>query len=147
MFYWILCFLSKVASDIGSIGRTINYCGCGLYYKDVMIVNGTLRVVSEWRHNFEHHSKVVNYAPRRTISDVFRVAASLTIVIHNHKLRSKCVYSTGHQTQVQGLSSRHRWHWCSLSASSGWIQTLELVIGGLYYKHIMIISDVSYHSP
>ncbi len=30
---------------------------CGLYYKNIMIVNDsdTIRVITEWRHNLEHH--------------------------------------------------------------------------------------------
>ncbi len=28
---------------------------CGLYYKNILIINDAARVISEWRHNLEHH--------------------------------------------------------------------------------------------
>ncbi len=44
---------------------------CGLYYKNIMIVNDASRIISEWCHNMEHllqssimHPCVVIYAPR-----------------------------------------------------------------------------------
>ncbi len=40
---------------------------CGLCYKHITIVNDASRVVREWRHNLERHSRVVNYNPRGLI--------------------------------------------------------------------------------
>jgi len=39
----------------------------GLYYKIIMMVNDASSVISEWRHNLEHHSEVINYDPRGII--------------------------------------------------------------------------------
>jgi hypothetical protein len=35
----------------------------GLCYKHFMIVNNASRVVSEWSHNLECHSRVINHDP------------------------------------------------------------------------------------
>jgi len=40
---------------------------CGLYYKNIIIINDASRVVSERCHNLEHHSRVVNINPRDII--------------------------------------------------------------------------------
>jgi hypothetical protein len=39
----------------------------GLYYKHITIANDASRVISEWGHNLERHSRVVNYDLRGVI--------------------------------------------------------------------------------
>ncbi len=39
----------------------------GLYYKHITIVNDASRIIIEWCHNLEHHSRVINYNLRGII--------------------------------------------------------------------------------
>jgi hypothetical protein len=71
---------------------------CGMYCKHITIINDASRVTSEWCHNLEHHSKVVNYGPgvyHLHSFMVFIVQVSLMMMV-NWQLQY--VYRTGHYT-------------------------------------------------
>ncbi len=48
----------------------------GLYYKHIKKVNDASRVISEWRHNLEHHPGGINYDPKGTIYDVYGIGVT-----------------------------------------------------------------------
>ncbi len=64
---------------------------CGLYCKHTMIINDASRVVSEWCHNLECRSWVINYYPIETIYTPFVMllvqALLLAFIIYNCNMR------------------------------------------------------------
>ncbi len=72
----------------------------GLYYKHVTFVNDVSRVISELRHNLEHHCRVVHYHPRGIIY------INLLCLLYRHHLQHLSIDDhNGPIVQANGVSA------------------------------------------
>ncbi len=42
----------------------LKYPSRGLHYEHITLINDATKVICDWCHNLEHHSRVINYDPR-----------------------------------------------------------------------------------
>ncbi len=91
----------------------------GLYYKNVMVVTDASRVVSEWHHNLEQGSRVVNNDPWG--------------IIYTHL----CCYSTGVTFDDRQLTSVIFLQWWDMVSLPLLHQTQELELDQAYTINII----------
>jgi hypothetical protein len=137
-----------------------------LYYKHITIMNDTCRGISDWHHNLEHHSRVVNCNHLHSFMK-FIVQASLMMTVgdcnmfivqvtgqqrveyltHNPKIKgSNPTAGTGLEIATKkwfgGGGEKVLWNWQNILDYFG-LPSTSIEICDLYYTYIMIINDTS----